>query len=119
MLLHVEHQIATLAGRVEVGELTQPLQLDQRALFGQIPAEATNVIGCTCIAASRDELTRFEHVPPGELAVKTQMHEAPGLQSRQQGSPSCEGFSQMMQHSNGCDDVKRPRNVAELQYVGL
>ena len=53
------------------------------------------------------------------LAVKAQTHESPGPQSRQQGSPSYEGVSQMMQHSNCCDDVKRARNVSELENVGL
>ena len=84
-----------------------------------IAAEAANVFGRAGITSSRDEFTRFDHVPARELAVETQLHEAPRPQSGQQGSPSRQRVSQMMQHPGAYDDVERARQVAELQNVGL
>src|SRR5271165_6750342 len=100
MLLHVEKQVATVTGRIEVRHLAEPLQLNAHVLDGQIVAQPTNVLGCACIAAGGDEFTRFDHVPACKFAVEAQFHESSGPQTRQQGSPSSEWVGQMMQHSN-------------------
>src|SRR6266478_542379 len=72
MLLHVEKQVATFASRIEVWDLAQPLQLNARAVGGQIAAESTDVIGCACVAVRSNEFTRLDYVPSRKLAVEAQ-----------------------------------------------
>src|SRR6266404_490719 len=119
MLLHVEKQVATFASRIEVWDLAQPLQLNARAVGGQIAAESTDVIGCACVAMRSNEFTRLDYVPSRKLAVEAQPHESSRPQSRQQGSPSDKGVGHMMQDSNRFDHVKRARDLTELENVSL
>src|SRR5262249_596736 len=118
MLLHVEQEIAALAGGEEVGIFRDVPQ--RRALCkAQQLLPAPPDVCAPAIAVTGYESGGGRGAGAGERAVEPDMHESARPQQRKQHLPALRPVAHMMQDAAGLDQIEPACKRPDLEDIGL
>src|SRR5207302_2721487 len=117
VLVHVEQEIAALAGAEEIRVLRHGLEW--RAVLQSQKSLAAFADVSLSVAVLNDERAERLDVTARQCAVEPYMHESARPQQRKQHPPALRPILKVMQHPNRFDEMEHTPERAELENIGL